>query len=296
MSKRSIIGFITGLLLATWAAQVVLIYFVRDLESAAAAPWLAAMMFFPTVAAVSYRFAVNGDAFRPVTFRVGNPIYLVLAAMIPAVSAMMVLGLTLAAGWGSSEYFSFSAGGAEVAKGPWMLGLGQQGWLTFAANVAVTSIAYAAMNSVVAVGEEFGWRGFLQPHLIERFGLIPGVALLGLVWSFWHLPALLAGYNYPDWPLLGGLVLFPAALVGESFVMAWLTIRGRSFWPAVFMHGSINGVQEGIVSKLVFGVPNGRLYADVLASAVALALGAICLGLLLRKRSNRTFLSGRAQA
>lgn len=297
MSKRSIFGFVSVLLLVTWVAQCALIYFFPDLEADGASPWLVGIMFLPTIAALLYRLGFNRQAFAPALLRVGNPLYLIPAALIPAAVAMTVVAILLFLGLGYCEFFSFSGAGVEVVKGPWVLGLGGQSWLVFVANVAVTSMAFAAMNSVAAVGEEFGWRGFLQPHMIERFGLLRGVSLLGLVWAFWHLPANLAGYNYPDTPVLGAMVLFPMTLTAESFTMAWLTIRARSFWPAVVMHGSINGVQEGVLSKLVFSVPQGRLYADVLASTVALIVGAICLGLLLRSPwSNRTHVSSAASA
>lgn len=39
-----------------------------------------------------------------------------------------------------------------------------------------------------ALGEEFGWRGFAQPRIQILMNPIPATLLLGLVWSFWHLP------------------------------------------------------------------------------------------------------------
>jgi len=40
--------------------------------------------------------------------------------------------------------------------------------------------------------------------------------------------------------------------------MAWLTISAQSFWPAVLMHGSGNGIEDGVVSSIQFttGVPH----------------------------------------
>lgn len=40
---------------------------------------------------------------------------------------------------------------------------------------------------VFPLGEEFGWRGFAYPRLVERHGLVKGSLLLGLGWGFWHL-------------------------------------------------------------------------------------------------------------
>jgi len=39
-----------------------------------------------------------------------------------------------------------------------------------------------------ALGEEFGWRGYAQDKLVDRFGQIKGTLVLGLLWSLWHLP------------------------------------------------------------------------------------------------------------
>jgi len=280
MSKASIIKFLAALLLASWAVQGLMLYVAGTPDSAAAAPWLVGLMFFPTLAAIVYRVGFNKTAFRHVTLRLGNPAYLLLAALIPVATAMIVLGVTLLAGWGQSDYFAFGRAGVTIVDGPWLLGLGGQSWPTFAANLTLTAAAYAAVNCVATVGEEFGWRGFLQKPMIEQFGITGGVALLGVVWGAWHLPTILAGYNYPDTPVLGGLVLFPVLLAGASFIMAWLTIRARSFWPAVVMHGSINGVHQGIVTHITLTPGITRPYVDLTEIVVDLTVGAICLWVL----------------
>ena len=40
---------------------------------------------------------------------------------------------------------------------------------------------------VFPLAEEFGWRGFLHPRAVGRFGLVRGSLLVGLIWGFWHL-------------------------------------------------------------------------------------------------------------
>jgi membrane protease YdiL (CAAX protease family) len=50
----------------------------------------------------------------------------------------------------------------------------------------VTSEQLAALV-VFPLGEEFGWRGFAYPRLVERLGVVRGALLLGVVWGLWHL-------------------------------------------------------------------------------------------------------------
>ena len=68
-----------------------------------------------------------------------------------------------------------------------------------------------AINMFPALGEEVGWRGYMMPRLKERFGLLNGRLLGGVVWGVWHWPLmLLVGYeygtNYLGAPLLGLVV------------------------------------------------------------------------------------------
>lgn len=253
-----------------------------NLESPEAMPFLAATMFAPTVAAIIF-LVVHKPSRKGLLWKPTWAMFpMILAAVaVPTLTAFAVVAVVQAMGWGQSGWFDFAAAGVAVSGGPWMLGLGEQAWPLFLANVAVTGLAFAAFNSIVAVGEEFGWRAFLQGHLVERLGLTRGVVLLGLIWSFWHLPSLLAGYNYPETPVLGALVIFPLELVAVSMFMAWLTITCRSFWPAVVAHGAANSIQEGVISNLEMTVP--RLYEDLTTMAVTVLLG-LLFWMLLRRR------------
>ncbi len=38
------------------------------------------------------------------------------------------------------------------------------------------------------VSEEFGWRGFLLPKLLEKFTPLTASIVLGLIWGFWYFP------------------------------------------------------------------------------------------------------------
>ena len=91
-----------------------------------------------------------------------------------------------------------------------------------------------------ALGEEIGWRGFLMPELAKVISF-PKVGLIsGLMRAVYHYPVLIfADYNAgaPAWYSVG---CFTVAVVAGSFVMAWLTLRSQSLWPAAILHASHN--------------------------------------------------------
>jgi membrane protease YdiL (CAAX protease family) len=121
--------------------------------------------------------------------------------------------------------------------------------------------------------------------LIKRFGLSKGITALGLLWSFWHLPLLLAGYNYPENPVFGGFVLSPILLVAASFVLAWLTLRTRSFWPAALVHGAGDSIQGGLTSSIKTTRPGLYIYLTELMLIVVVG---VIFYILLIRRDNLT--------
>jgi membrane protease YdiL (CAAX protease family) len=44
------------------------------------------------------------------------------------------------------------------------------------------------------LGEELGWRGYALPRLLTRHTALTASVIIGVLWSFWHLPL----YVFPD--------------------------------------------------------------------------------------------------
>lgn len=283
MGRKAIALFCALSLALSWAIQAALLL-TFGMDSPEASVFLLACMWSPTVLSLIFLlFHKRAREGVLAPWRLGKLSYWPLGVLFATVVAFALVGVFLHLGWATSPWFAFAPDAVAVSGGPWVLGRGAQAWPLFAANVLATAAVFAVINLVAAAGEEFAWRGFLQGHMVRRFGTSGGVVILGLFWSFWHLPMLLNGYNHPEAPILGAFVLFPIQLVAMSFFMGWLTIRSGSFWPAALAHGAGNSIQAGVVEHLELSVP--RLYADLLSLALIVVLGLACWAALARRRS-----------
>jgi len=95
-------------------------------------------------------------------------------------------------------------------------------------------------NTLFALGEELGWRGFLLVRL-ENLGQLRAILLSGIIWGIWHAPAILQGHNYPEHPVLGVFMMIVFCVLFGAF-LSWLYFRSRSPWTAALGHGSLNAV------------------------------------------------------
>ena len=87
------------------------------------------------------------------------------------------------------------------------------------------------------LGEELGWRGFVLPRLATAQGAGRASLIIGLVWTFWHLPAHLAGSDPPV-----NLVVQLLYTVPLSYVFTWLYYKfDEKLLPVVLLHGALNG-------------------------------------------------------
>jgi membrane protease YdiL (CAAX protease family) len=111
------------------------------------------------------------------------------------------------------------------------------------ATVAVIQFGFSvliapAINAIPALGEEWGWRGWLLPHL-SRLGTWPALLLSGTIWGAWHAPLTLRGYNYAE---LGAWAapMFVVFCVIFGTLLGWLRLTTGSVWPAVIGHAALN--------------------------------------------------------
>jgi membrane protease YdiL (CAAX protease family) len=65
---------------------------------------------------------------------------------------------------------------------PFVLGNHTQGAAYFALNLLLSLFAQSLLGSIVTMGEEFGWRGYVQEKLmfIASWGVVAGLCLLSL--------------------------------------------------------------------------------------------------------------------
>jgi len=102
----------------------------------------------------------------------------------------------------------------------------------------------APLNIAATFGEEFGWRAFLLPELMP-LGKRKALLLSSIIWGVWHWPVVLMGHNYglsyAGYPWLG-LIATLWFTISAGVFFGWLSLEGKSVWPAVLAHGSLNGL------------------------------------------------------
>lgn len=105
-----------------------------------------------------------------------------------------------------------------------------------------------------ALVEEIGWRGFLQPRFIRRYGMARGIFFVGLVWGAFHFASDIHGQRTAVAVMLQ--VLWRLCMtISQSYVLAWLTIRSRSVLPAALTHGSYNILLQMPVRASIWTIP-----------------------------------------
>ncbi|WP_165372259.1 CPBP family intramembrane glutamic endopeptidase [Emticicia agri] len=277
-TKKQVSIYIALLLIVSWLIQILAISITGDINSDAARIWLVGAMLSPLIVTIFF-LNRNMNLRQKLLWKPNSKIFITsfFAILIPIFIAFAVLIIIQQFNYGQSEWFSFSISSVNITGGPFFLGKGIQSWLVFVANIFVTGAAFALLNALVATGEEFAWRGLLQPLLTDQFGLVKGVTILGFIWSMWHLPALLNGYNYPDNPVIGSFILFPIRLIATSYFYAWLTLKSNSFIPASIAHGALNGIQTAIVANIKMNA--SQIYENMITITLTVIIGLIFLAL-----------------
>jgi len=113
------------------------------------------------------------------------------------------------------------------------------------------------LGLLMAFGEEFGWRGYLQGELI-KLGKIRGIFLLGFIWGVWHYPVIWMGHNYPGQPIWGTF-LMTAYTILLGFVLGYVMLKTKAIWLVAFLHAMNNQVFSYLT--VIFYRPDSQVFS-----------------------------------
>jgi len=108
------------------------------------------------------------------------------------------------------------------------------------------------LNSLVAFGEEWGWRGYLLPKLMP-LGKPRAYVLSGVIWGLWHAPLVAVGFGYPGLSPWVGIPLFVLFTTALGMSINELSLRYRSSVLAAWLHGLFNSQRFGVWAVLFAG-------------------------------------------
>jgi len=226
-----------------------------------------AYMFSPLVAGLVVCLT-RDVSLSTVGLRVGRPRW--LAAAVGCSVALVGLMLALA--------LAVPGIGLETGVDP-IRGVDLPGGIAgLAAALALAVVLGATVNAVFAFGEEFGWRGYLLWELAP-LGFWKASLAIGALWGVWHAPVIAAGYNFPDFPLVG-IGVMTAACIAFSPVYTYLTVRAESVLAAALLHGVFNGSAGLVVAYAAAeDVALDQLVANPVGAAGIVAFGLAALAI-----------------
>ena len=161
------------------------------------------------------------ETFRNI-FRRHSPKYLLLAVSLPAILALV---------WPAAMFLRDRI----IWAGQNVGGYGPPSVEDYFVLPTVGTLALF----VPALVEEIAWRGYLQPRSIEKYGVGRGLFLVGIVWGAFHFFVDFHSYMTASVVLIT-IVRRLTEMVAQSYVLGWLTIRGKSILPAAIAHATFN--------------------------------------------------------
>ena len=111
------------------------------------------------------------------------------------------------------------------------------------------------LTIIAFLGEEYGWRFFLQPVMQKKFGMKLGVILLGIVWGLWHIPVDTFFYTEDSVPQMITGQIITCVTLGIFFGYAYL--KTNNIWVPVAMH---------FLNNNLIPIITGEFSADVMTN------------------------------
>ncbi len=135
-------------------------------------------------------------------------------------------------------------------------------WLILLSITLSIMLITVPINSVASIGEEFGWRAYLLPKLMEWLagaerdsafaqepvpasalgaaGARRAALLVGLIHGVWHWPLFLMTTSIDPGAAFPFPLVYVVLTCSLSVLLSWGALRSGSVWPASVGHGALN--------------------------------------------------------
>ncbi|MGL5616738.1 MAG: CPBP family intramembrane glutamic endopeptidase [Sarcina sp.] len=123
----------------------------------------------------------------------------------------------------------------SISINPTMLGL-----------MPISLIENFFLGFFMFLGEEFGWRYYLQPRLQVLFGKKIGVIILGAIWGIWHLPLCFTLYS-PETPI-NCIISHVAFCITLGIFLGFVYMKTENIFAPIIIH-LINNVLAVVLNN-----------------------------------------------
>mgnify|MGYP002713058782 CR=1 FL=1 len=249
--------------------------------------WVYLLMFIPAITAVILRL-VKKEGLKNVGWGIKRPYLLLLAIIIPVLIELITMLLAVAFGWGQyNPDFIQNNNGLLTINGIGLLfGNEPQVLVFFLFNFAISYLVGMLIMFPLVFGEEFGWRGYLQNHVLAKFSIPVSTLIIGLIWGLWHAPVVLLGLNFADYPMLGAFILMPLGTIGITATIGYFYQQSQSIWVATVFHASINTAVQ--ITNQAMGASRDYLAVNLIWIGLWLLLGGFTIMVWIRQEAHTT--------
>jgi uncharacterized protein len=130
-----------------------------------------------------------------------------------------------------------------------------------------------------AFGEEFGWRGYLLPKLVEKFTAKKALLIHAFIWWAWHLPVIVGmelqsnEVSNNQFVNVAAITLFssiPAML--HAIIFAFIWSKTKSLAVVTVYHAAFDEVRDALENSVGFGpfVNNWQMIVIIITGGLLL--------------------------
>ena len=185
----------------------------------------------------------RGNPFR---LKIGRARWLLLApaAFAAAILATILVSFAIAPGL-KVDHAAFELAASRIHGVP---GAATAGSARLMLACAMALFIGPVLNIPLFLGEELGWRGFMNPRLTQLAGR-PGLLIGGAIWAFWHLPMIALGFNYSQHTWLGLIVWIPLC-ASMNVLLDAVKQKSGSILPCALAHGAVDQLAPLLMTVL----------------------------------------------